>query len=174
MTGIERTAQMKLTIRTAEERDLEALLDIYNYEVLHGTATFDIHPKTLEERRVWFLEHNIDNHPLIVAELDGAVAGYASLSSYRDKEAFAAAVELSVYVASDFRGRGVASALMESILQTARERQDIHTVISVITSGNEVSVRLHEKFGFTDCGTMIEVGEKFGKKLGIVNYQLMV
>lgn len=165
---------MKITIRTAQERDLEKLLDIYNYEVLHGTATFDIHPKTLEERKTWFLAHNIDNHPLIVAELDGVVAGYASLSPYREKEAYAATVELSVYVAEDCRGRGVASALIETILQMAKEREDIHTVISVITSGNEASVRLHEKFDFTYCGTMIEVGEKFGKKLGIVNYQLMV
>lgn len=165
---------MEIVIRTAQERDLEKLLDIYNYEVLHGTATFDIHPKTLEERKKWFLEHNVDNHPLIVAELEREVAGYASLSPYREKEAYAATVELSVYVAKECRGQGVASALIEAILQMAREREDIHTVISVITSGNEASVRLHEKFDFTCCGTMIEVGEKFGKKLGIVNYQLMV
>ena len=56
------------------------LMDIYNYEVLHGTATFDIHPKDLSERMVWFQEHQERNHPLIVAEMeDGRVAGYASL-----------------------------------------------------------------------------------------------
>ncbi|MDO5416961.1 MAG: GNAT family N-acetyltransferase [Lachnospiraceae bacterium] len=163
-----------MKIRTAEASDVPKLLDIYNYEVLHGTATFDIHPKTLEERMVWFREHNVDNHPLIVAETEGQVAGYASLSPYREKEAYAATVELSVYVDAACRGKGTAAALLTEILNMARERPDIHTVISVITDGNEVSVHLHEKFGFLYCGTMHEVGEKFGRKLGIVNYQLMV
>jgi Sortase and related acyltransferases len=160
--------------RIAEQKDMPALLEIYNHEVLHGVSTFDLNIKTIEERMEWFKAHNIGNHPLIVADLDGAVAGYASLSSYRDKEAYAATVELSVYVHPDYRRRGVARYLMGEILKEARQRDDIHTVISVITEGNEASVKLHEAFGFRCCGTMNEVGEKFGRKLGIVNYQLMV
>jgi len=160
--------------RVAERKDMPELLDIYNYEVLHGVSTFDLNVKTMAERMVWFEAHNVDNHPLIVADLDGAVAGYACLSSYREKEAYAATVELSVYVHPDYRRRGVARYLMEEILEEARQREDIHTVISVITEGNEASVKLHEAFGFRCCGTMDEVGEKFGRKLGIVNYQLMV
>lgn len=163
-----------MEIRTAEYRDLRALLAIYNYEVVHGTATFDLEPKNLKEREVWFYSHNVGNHPLIVAEIEGQVAGYASLSEYRDKEAYEATVELSVYVDPDFRRRGVAGALMEAILTEAKERPDIHTVISVITSGNEASIRLHERFGFAFCGSMKEVGVKFGRMLGIDNYQLMV
>ena len=68
----------------------------------------------------------------------------------------------------------MATALIEAILRIAREREDIHTVVSVITAGNEASVRLHEKFDFVFCGEMNEVGEKFGKRLGTVSYQLMV
>ena len=59
-----------MIIRTAEEKDMPELLAIYNYEVEHGFATFDLTPKTLEERMVWFREHNIGNHPLIIAEED--------------------------------------------------------------------------------------------------------
>lgn len=160
--------------RLAIDADMPRLLEIYNYEVLNGTATFDLKPKSLKERMVWFHAHNVDNHPLIVAVLDDVVAGYASLSAYREKEAYAATVELSVYVASDCRRRGVARRLMADILKLAWERQDIHTVISVITEGNEASVKLHEEFRFEYCGTMREVGVKFGRPLGIVNYQLMV
>ena len=54
-----------ISIRVAEQADLPALLQIYNEEVLHGTATFDLHPKTLAERQVWFDQHNRDNHPLL-------------------------------------------------------------------------------------------------------------
>ena len=101
---------MNFTIRKAEAKDVPRLMDIYNYEVLHGTATFDIHPKDLSERMVWFQEHQERNHPLIVAEMeDGRVAGYASLSSYREKEAYAATAELSVYIAVECRGKGAAS-----------------------------------------------------------------
>ena len=163
-----------MKIRTAEHKDMPELLEIYNYEVLHGVSTFDLNVKTMEERLEWYHDHNIANHPLIVAEVDDAVAGYASLSSYRDKEAYAATVELSVYVHPDYRRRGIARELMGRILEEARQRDDIHTVISVITEGNEGSVKLHEELGFRCCGVMNEVGEKFGKKLGIVNYQLMV
>lgn len=163
-----------MKIRTAEEKDMPELLAIYNYEVEHGAATFDLNPKTMEERLIWFKEHNVDNHPLIVAEEDQKAVGYASLSPYRDKEAYQATVELSLYVACDYRRRGIAGELAASILRTARERDDIHTVISVITGGNEASIRLHERLGFVHCGTIREVGVKFGKLLDIENYQIMV
>lgn len=163
-----------MNIRTAKESDMEALLSIYNYEVLNGTATFDLEPKSMEERMEWFYAHNVENHPLIVAEEEGRAIGYASLSMYRDKEAYAATVELSIYVDPEFRRRGAAKKLMEAILLEARRRDDIHTVISVITGGNEASIKLHKEFGFTHCGTMREVGKKFGKQLDIDNFQLMV
>lgn len=163
-----------LKIRTARPEDLPALTEIYNYEVLHGVATFDLHPRTLEERRVWLEAHNVDNHPLLTAELEGTVAGYASLSPYREKEAYRSTVELSVYVAPEARGRGVATALMETILDLARKDEGTHTVVSVITAGNAASVRLHEKFGFTYCGTLPAVGKKFGRYLDTVYYSLIV
>ena len=63
---------------------------------------------------------------------------------------------------------------METILGMARADENTHMVVSVITSGNEASVALHEKFGFTHCGTIPEVGMKFGKYLDIDNYYLKV
>lgn len=163
-----------MKLRMAQQADLPRLLEIYNYEVCNGTATFDIHPQTLEQRQVWFDAHNVENHPLYVAEQDGVVTGYASLSAYREKEAYAATVELSIYVAPEYRKQGIASALMEFILQKAREDARTHNVVSVITAGNEASVRLHRRFGFTFCGTIPEVGCKFGRLLGIDNYSLIV
>lgn len=163
-----------MLIRKACQRDLDALLAIYNYEVENGVATLDFTPKTRAEWQVWFDEHNVGNHPLIVAEEDGVVAGYASLSPYRTKEAYRSTVELSVYVSPDHRRRGVATALMEAILRLAAEDTLTHTVVSVITAGNEASIRLHERFGFTYCGRICEVGVKFDRMLDIENYQKMV
>lgn len=180
-----------MVIRKAEQRDLQELLDIYNYEVENGVATWDIHPKTLAEREQWLAAHNVDNHPLIVADIGraadsghieesgcaadtGRIAGYASLSPYREKEAYRSTVELSLYVAQQDRGRGVGTALMEAILKLAREDARTHMVVSVITAGNEASCRLHRKFGFTYCGTMRELGMKFGRYLDVEYYQLEV
>ncbi len=176
-----------ITIRKGRPEDVPALLDIYNYEVIHGTATFDLQPKTLAERMEWFDEHQTSAHPLLVAELpaqqekdvDAALtqpiaAGYATLSSYRPKEAYASTAELSLYVSPSCRGRGVATALMQAILQAAHECPELHMVVSVITGGNAASIHLHEKFGFTHCGTLHEVGYKHGAYRNIDHYELKV
>lgn len=163
-----------MLIRKAEAADVPAMLEIYNDEVLHGTATLDLHPKTMESRMEWFRAHNTANHPLMVAETAQGVAGYVSLSPYREKEAYRSTVELSIYVRRDCRGQGIASALMKRIIEWAEDDPDTHTIISVISSGNAASVRLHERFGFTYCGTIREVGVKFGQYLDIENYQRLV
>lgn len=163
-----------MLIRKAETKDLNALLDIYNYEVENGVATFDLHPKTMEQWEVWFSLHNRENHPLIVAEKDGSVVGYASLSSYREKEAYRTTVELSLYVSPSHRRQGIATELMEVLLELAKNDDSIHAVVSVITGGNEASIKLHKRFGFTFCGTLHQVGVKFGRYLDIVHYELHV
>ena len=176
-----------ITIRKGRREDVPALLDIYNYEVINGTATFDLQPKTLAERMEWYEEHQTEAHPLLVAELPAQqeqacvsdpappiVAGYATLSSYRPKEAYASTAELSLYIAPACRGRGVATALMQAILQSARECPELHMVVSVITGGNAASIHLHEKFGFSHCGTLREVGFKHGAYRDIDHFLLEV
>ena len=176
-----------ITIRKGRREDVPALLDIYNYEVINGTATFDLQPNTLAERMEWYEEHQTEAHPLLVAELPAQqeqaddtalsqpiVAGYATLSSYRPKEAYASTAELSLYIAPACRGRGVATALMQAILQAARECPELHMVVSVITGGNAASIHLHEKFGFSHCGTLREVGYKHGAYRDIDHFLLEV
>lgn len=163
-----------MVIRWAEPEDLEAIVEIFNYEIINGTSSFSIHPKTVEERRGWFEEHDKDTHPLIVAEEEGKVVGYASLSAYRSYDAYASSVELSVYVDRDYRGQSVGKSLMEHLLRLARENGKVHAVLSVITGDNEVSMRLHEKFGFECCGVTREVGKKFGRYLDTAIYELIL
>ena len=163
-----------MLIRLAEQKDLPELLDLYNYEAVNSVANLDLNPRTIDEWQVWFDHHNVENHPLYVAEIDSSAVGYCSLSSYREKEAFRSTVELSIYVSHDFRNRGIASKLMAFILDEARRDERTHTVVSVITTTNEPSCKLHEKFGFENCGVIKEVGMKFGEYQDIVNYQLLV
>ncbi len=165
-----------MKIQTAVIEDLPELRDIYNYEVEHGASTLDLTVRTMEDRLLWFNAHNRENHPLLdaVDEGDGHIMGYASLSPYRNKEAYRTTVEASIYVAPADRRKGVASKLMEALIETARKDPGTHLIVSVITGGNTASEHLHEKFGFTFVGTMHEVGMKFGRYLDIDNYELKV
>ena len=84
-------------IRKAHKDDVKRITQIYNEVVANSAATFDLEEKSLEDRAAWMEEHK-GNHPLLVYETNGSVVGYASLSSYREKKAFDATVELSVYL----------------------------------------------------------------------------
>ncbi len=163
-----------MIIRNAVINDLEELLYIYNYEVKNGTATLDITEQTYEQRKEWFNAHGTNRNPLIVAEEDGKVIGYATLSPYRNKEAYSTTVELSVYVHPDHRHKGVANALVEKIITLAKEEPTIKLIISVITTGNTASINLHKKFGFTFCSGIPRVAYKNGIAVGIDNYILDV
>lgn len=164
----------ELIIRSIAKDDVFACLSIYNYEVEHGVATLDLEPRTLEEWREWYNVHSDEHHPIIVGTINDVVVGYASLSPYRLKDAFKSTVELSIYIHQDYRGQGVATRLMEHILEMAKEDTMIHNVVSVITAGNEGSTKLHNRFSFTYCGLTPEVGFKHGKYQDTETYALLV
>lgn len=159
-------------IRRAEERDITALMEIYNDAVMHTTATFDTQVKDYGNRLSWFLQHT-GPYVIYVYEEMGVVAGYASLSRYRDRRAFDPAVEISVYIHEKYRGRGFGRKLMEKTLQFAENHTEIETVISLITSENAASIHLHESLGFSYCGQIKNAGVKFGKKLNLNAYQML-
>jgi L-amino acid N-acyltransferase YncA len=161
-----------MQIRDAQETDVPAILAIYNHAIRTSTATFDLKEHTLEQRLEWF-SHYGGNYPLIVAVVDGKVAGYSCLSLFRTKPAYAKTAEISVYIDEKYQGRGIGKALMKEILERAQTLH-YHTIIAGITAGNEVSVKLHEKFGFTLAGHFKEVGYKFGAWQDVLFYQLLL
>lgn len=161
-------------IRPAQQQDLPVLLAIYNHEILNGVATFDLQPKSLAERQSWFDEHNKNNHPLLVAEQDGEVLGYASLSRYAEKAAYNSTVELSVYIAPSARRQGIASQLMLAVIDLAKKDNATHLIVSLITGTNQASISLHQKFGFNKIGTLHQVGYKHQQFLDVHIYELFV
>lgn len=163
-----------MIIRQAQEKDLPDLVEIYNYEIEFGTATFDIEKVGIEDRRPWFDAHNMDNHPLIVCEIDGRAVAYASLSTLNSKDAFRGTVELSVYVHQDWRGRGIGKKMTEAVIDMARKDPVTHRVVSLITGENTASNRMHEKLGFRFIGTLTEAGFKHGRYLDLNYWELPV
>ena len=160
---------MALKIRRATAEDLPAITEIYNEAILTTDATFDTETKSVSEQKAWFDDHGTKN-PVLVAVADGAVRGWASLSKWSTRCAYADTAEISVYVKQEYRGRGIGRRLMHDVL-AAGETAGLHTVLSRITAGNDVSIQLHEQAGFDHIGVMKEVGKKFGKTLDVVMMQ---
>ena len=154
-----------VAIRLARPEDLDSITEIYNEAIATTVATFDTEPKTVEEQRVWFESHGA-RHPILVAELDGAVVGWASLSQWSDRCAYADTAEISLYVKEGFQAKGIGRGLLETITRRGQE-VGLHTVIARIAEGNDTSVRLHQSVGFQHIGVMKEVGSKFGRLLDV-------
>lgn len=164
-----------IQIRKAEPSDIDAILAIYNEEVLHGIATFALEPMSREEGLRWLEEHGESPRCVFVAEIgDGEIAGYISLSRFSWRGGYDRTAELSVYVAKPARGQGIAGALMAHVLEHAKADPALHAVVSIITSDNTASRNLHEKFGFRHVGTLREAGWKFGIALDVDYYELLV
>jgi len=154
-----------LTIREAILPDLGAITEIYNEAILKTVATFDTQTKTVEEQKSWFAEHG-SKYPMLVAEQDGYVVGWASLSMWSDRCAYSDTAEGSLYVKEEYQGKGIGRKLLEAIIR-AGQKAGLHTVVARITGGNEASIHLCESVGFEHIGVMKEVGRKFGKLLDV-------
>lgn len=153
------------TIRQATLEDLAAITEIYNEAILNTVATFDTQPKTLEEQEIWFADHG-PRYPILVAERDSIIVGWASLTKWSDRCAYSDTAEASLYIKEREQGKGIGRKLLEAIIREGQEA-GLHTVIARIAEGNEASIHLLESMGFEHIGIMKEVGKKFGKLLDV-------
>lgn len=106
-------------LRRATLADLPAITDIYNEAVCSTTATFDTEPKRAEDRVQWFNDHD-ETHPILVAEIDGRVVGWSSLSRWSERRAYDLTAESSTYVTVQCRGKGIGRMLKETMIEEAR------------------------------------------------------
>jgi phosphinothricin acetyltransferase len=131
--------------------------------VLHTAASFEVEPWTVEARREWFGHYAATGpHRLLVAEVDGTVAGFATSSMFRERAAYARSVETSVYCDPTVTGRGLGTALY-SRLFAVLATEDLHRAYAGIALPNDPSEALHRRFGFREVGTYTEVGRKLDR-----------
>lgn len=156
-------------IRKAKHDDISSINQIYNEAIRNTNATFDIEEKTIDWQKKWFENHGT-RYPIIVVEQNGKIVGWASLSKFDEKEAYADSTEISVYIKKEFQRQGIGRKLMKSIIMEG-EKSGIHTIIARITKGNDHSVRLHEMFDFKKVGILREIGYKFDKLLDVIIMQ---
>lgn len=155
----------EVRIRPARSRDSEAIRTIYNAAVRTSTATFDTVPRSSRDQHAWYSAHK-GRYPVVIAEVEGGVVGWASLSAWSERRAYRATAELSVYVATSHRGRGLGKALVLAVLN-AGSRRGVRTVLARVVEGNPTSRALHLAVGFTPVGVMHRVGKKFGRILDV-------
>ena len=161
-----------VTIRPADIDDAEAIAAIYNHEVRNSTATFDLVVRDIEAQRRWITERS-GAFSAVVAERDGAVVGFASLSPYKERPAYRTTVEDSVYVARDQHGHGIGRMLLEAVVRRG-EQAGFHAIMARIEASGGASRALHEACGFRLVGVEKEVGRKFNRWLDVAVYQVLL
>ena len=143
---------------------------IYNDAVARTTGTFDTEPRTWTQADAWFSRHDA-RHPVLVADNNGTVVAWASLSPWSDRGGYARTSEASVYVAEAARGQGLAGTMLDELLRLGRAMGTAQ-VLARISTDNEASLRLHARRGFVEVGRLRRVGEKFGRVLDVQILQL--
>jgi len=159
-----------VVIRDAAARDLAPIMDIMNYYRIHTTHNWDRRLLTAADMKVWFSEHKHPPYAALVAEEEGRVLGYASLSRFRLQSGYALTAENSIYLAPGQAGRGVGRALMLALLERAQEN-GLRVVTAWIDSGNQHSVRFHENLGFYHAGLLKNVGLLDGHPASVIIMQ---
>jgi phosphinothricin acetyltransferase len=161
-------------IHCVPERHADQILAIFNEAIANSTALYDYKPRTIEMMGSWFEAKAKGRYPVIGAEGDdGGLMGFASFGPFRAWPAYKYSVEHSVYVDARFRGQGIGRRLLEEVIESARG-QDYHVLIGGIDATNQASLALHERFGFVHCGTVRQVGFKFGRWLDLSFYQFIL
>ncbi len=152
-----------LAIRDSVEVDIPAVQRIYAHHVLHGLATFEETPPSVDEllsRRASLLALEL---PFLVAELDGAVVGYSYAAMYKARPAYRCTIEDSVYVADGLGGKGIGAALLGALIARCEAGPWRQMIAIIGDSRNSASIALHRRLGFQYVGTLKSVGFKLGR-----------
>ncbi|MFP9116057.1 GNAT family N-acetyltransferase [Flavobacterium sp. RHBU_3] len=162
-----------ITIRRATTADLAVIRDITNHNILHTTSNYDYESKTEAEISQWFADKQQGNWPVIVAEENGSVLGFATYGTFRLKIGYKPTVEHSVYVIEGQHGKGIGRLLLTHLIELCRA-EGYHCMVGCIDAANQGSIAFHKKFGFTEAGILKEVAFKFNRWLDLQFMQLLL
>lgn len=162
------------SLRPAILADATSIVEIYNNEVLRTVATLDLVPRSIDQQRDWLAARTGAFAAIVAIDRDSdQLVGFAALSAYKERAAYATTVEDSIYVHRDFAGRGIGKQLLGHLITIARE-SGFHVMMARIESTGTASLALHRSCGFEVVGTEREVGRKFKRWLDVVSMQRML
>ena len=150
-------------IRHATHLDLKAIVDIYNSTVDSRMVTADLEPVSIESREAWFAAHNPATHPLWILEEGHHIAGWLSFSPFYGRPAYRHTAEVSIYLHTEFRGRGLGKALLTEAIHHAPQLE-FHTLLAFIFSHNTPSLNLFQSLGFAVHGELPNIAVLDGQE----------
>ncbi len=157
-----------MIIRDATEADLPTIVEIYNATIPSYTVTADTEAVSVISRLSWFKDHDANHRPIWVKENEeGEIIGWLSFQSFYGRPAYKKTVELSIYVASEYRCQGVGKQLLQRAIYQS-QRLEINTLLGFIFAHNEPSLRLFEKFSFSEWGYLPRVADLDGIERDLV------
>jgi phosphinothricin acetyltransferase len=160
---------METKIRLAEESDAEAIRVIYNHYVLKSTCTFDLEIQSIQHRLDWLRAHD-DRHPVTVCCLDQDVIGWASITRWHPRPAYAHTAEVSVYIDHRWHRRGIGRSMLVDLIDRA-QAIGFHVLIGGVCTEQVASLELHQSLGFVEVARYTEVGRKFDRWLDVAYLQ---
>jgi L-amino acid N-acyltransferase YncA len=152
-------------LRDTAEADLPAIQAIYAHHVLHGVASFEETPPSVDDLRGRLASVLSRGLPYMVAEVDGKIAGYCYATPYRPRAAYRNTIEDSIYIDNAFRGRGIGYVLLEAVIARCEGGLWRQMVAVIADGGSGGSLSLHRSLGFELVGTLKAVGFKHGRWL---------
>jgi phosphinothricin acetyltransferase len=158
---------MPIIIRDASEKDLPAIVAIYNSSISGRTATGDTEGVSTDSRRSWFRDHDPRQHPLWVAIEKDTVAGWLSFQSFYGRPAYHATAELSIYIALTWQRKGIGSMLLAQAVERSPDLR-LKTLLGFIFAHNAPSLRLFDNFGFQHWGVLPRVAELDGSERDLI------
>jgi phosphinothricin acetyltransferase len=157
---------MTVTIRTAAAADADAIAEIHNQGIVDRIATLDTTLRTPAGTRDWLAERG-SRHPVIVADVNDAVVGWASLNRFNPRSAYDHAADFSVYIERGWRGRGVGRQLLERLVVLAREI-GFHKMVLSALAHNDAGIALYTRAGFDRVGIYREMGQLDGRWVDVL------
>jgi L-amino acid N-acyltransferase YncA len=160
-------------VRDATSSDLHTIRALYNALILTTTIGWTETEQTAEERAAWFARQQNQGYPVLVADDDGEVVGYAAYGDFRGAgkwPGYRFTVEHTIHVREATWGRGIGRALLTELMARALDA-GVHVIVAAIDGDNDASIEFHRRLGFMEVARMPEVGHKFGRWLDLVLMQ---
>jgi len=152
---------MHVTVRPAGRGDVAAICAIHNQGIADRIATLDTTPRTVADTDTWLAERG-PRHPVLVADVNGAIVGWASLNRFNARAAYDQVADFSVYVERAWRGKGVGRALLEQLIERARAI-GFHKMVLAAMAFNTAGIALYTRAGFERVGIYREQGQLDGR-----------
>lgn len=159
-------------IRLVHPDDAADIVAIYNHYITQTTVTFEVVPLTVSEM-LGRITHISQDYPFLVYEEGGKVQGYCYAHPWKEREAYRYTLETTIYLSPSCVGLGIGRQLMQKLIMKCHQLP-CHALIACITAENTASCDFHTQLGFLPVSRFKEVGQKFGRWLDVVDYELLL